>query len=929
MKSPFKFLDAYTHEDRTIFFGRDREIEELYQKVFESKILLVYGISGTGKSSLINCGLANKFEESDWLPISIRRGKDINQSLESEIRKASITELKDGVSIRNALQSVYLDHFKPVYLIFDQFEELFIFGKRQERDDFIRTITELIQSDIHCKCLFSIREEYLANMTEFEQVIDHILDNRIRVEKMTRVHAVDVIEGPCRVQQIDLEEGFAARLLEKLSPDSNEIELTFLQVFLDRIFRMSGKEGDDLKFTNEMIGKVGDVSNLLGDFLEEQIRELEDPDAGMTLLKAFVSVKGTKRQVEDSQILDSVRALGKNISPEEITVLVQKFIKLRILRDKDENGRYELRHDSLAAKIYENITLVEKELLEIRQFIENAFDVWQKRGILLDKDDLDYIAPYEKKLFLEEKSQDFVEKCRRSLEVKKRSFRRIMAISAAGFLLILSAIAIYSFRFSFSRKADRLAQISSLQREFSLPLSYYTAKAALAKDPKSSFAVKALFDAFYGLLEGGPYYDSAGHLLDPQKTIFDFSPVGSEIENAGFSEDGSLIYGTLENGTVKIWDRQGHELFSKADSTAQVIDMIISPDNQTIAVVFRDSTATFWDLSGRFITSVSLSYEPVSPKDAVAFSRDSRTFAITGRENQIAFYNVTGDFLYEMHGHSEAVTGLSFSPDSQYLASSSKDSSIMIWKLDDDLGMFTEFRRFDKTFGARVWSVDFAQNSRWILCTSETFFYKNEKDTFWVVFYDVIDVVNFNGSRKFIVIARTSSTEKDPRYQSKLVYGARFTADDAAIVYHTIDSVGTNNGNEMILSLPRYRLEFSKNSLRWMTNTNRSIRKDNILENTDPYTLNGADFSVQGFVASSITNSATTNLSHYDEIPIRKFKGNHPVFSNDGNYLLCISENKLCLYPASTTLIMDLVDGRKIFGEIEGNLSDWRHYVTQ
>jgi len=27
MKSPFKFLDSYTKDDREIFFGRDREIE--------------------------------------------------------------------------------------------------------------------------------------------------------------------------------------------------------------------------------------------------------------------------------------------------------------------------------------------------------------------------------------------------------------------------------------------------------------------------------------------------------------------------------------------------------------------------------------------------------------------------------------------------------------------------------------------------------------------------------------------------------------------------------------------------------------------------------------------------------------------------------------------------------------------------------------
>ena len=106
--SPFKFLDAYTREDRDIFFGRERETEEMYQKVFESKILLVYGISGTGKTSLINCGLANKFEESDWLPINIRRGRDINSSLEDELKKVSRENKELEIALSKA-KKVVLD----------------------------------------------------------------------------------------------------------------------------------------------------------------------------------------------------------------------------------------------------------------------------------------------------------------------------------------------------------------------------------------------------------------------------------------------------------------------------------------------------------------------------------------------------------------------------------------------------------------------------------------------------------------------------------------------------------------------------------------------------------------------------------------------------------------------------------------------------
>lgn len=85
-KSPFKFLDQYNKEDREIFFGREREIDELYRRLFESKILLVYGESGTGKSSLVSCGLMSKFRESDCLPIYIRRSDNILESISDSMK---------------------------------------------------------------------------------------------------------------------------------------------------------------------------------------------------------------------------------------------------------------------------------------------------------------------------------------------------------------------------------------------------------------------------------------------------------------------------------------------------------------------------------------------------------------------------------------------------------------------------------------------------------------------------------------------------------------------------------------------------------------------------------------------------------------------------------------------------------------------------
>src|SRR3954447_6876654 len=85
---PFKFLDAYSKEDTDIFFGRDEEIEVLYEMIFQTSILLIYGASGTGKTSLIQCGLASRFQSHDWLALTIRRGSNINAAFEKALADA-------------------------------------------------------------------------------------------------------------------------------------------------------------------------------------------------------------------------------------------------------------------------------------------------------------------------------------------------------------------------------------------------------------------------------------------------------------------------------------------------------------------------------------------------------------------------------------------------------------------------------------------------------------------------------------------------------------------------------------------------------------------------------------------------------------------------------------------------------------------------
>jgi hypothetical protein len=69
---PYKRLLAYQPEDRSIFFGRQNESEQLLALVHANQLVILYGDSGAGKSSLLGAGLIPRLEEDDYLVWSER-----------------------------------------------------------------------------------------------------------------------------------------------------------------------------------------------------------------------------------------------------------------------------------------------------------------------------------------------------------------------------------------------------------------------------------------------------------------------------------------------------------------------------------------------------------------------------------------------------------------------------------------------------------------------------------------------------------------------------------------------------------------------------------------------------------------------------------------------------------------------------------------
>jgi len=686
MKSPFKFLDSYTREDREIFFGREKEIEELYRRLFESRVLLVYGESGTGKSSLINCGLVNKLRDTEYLPVYVRRSDNILESLSEAIQillKESIPhQLLTALLFKKALREISDDFHKQLIFIFDQFEELFIFGTKEEKQSLVQVLKVLVESDINCRFIFIVREEYFSNVAEFEKHIPDFLSNRMRIEKMDRTNAILAIKGSCSVNDIQIEDGFAETLLRKLNPDSPGIELTWLQIFLDRIFNLAvydekpdKKSNKPLVFTTGLVEKTGDVTDLLGSFLDDQISLSARPDTALAILKSFVSYKGTKRMLNLAEVKDYATTLGEYVKEKDVIETIRSFVNLRILRDKNENGFYELRHDALASKIFEKISAAEIEILEVRQFIESAHYFWKKHGVLLSEDDLKYISPFEKRLSLSKELTGFIELSRETFNRTKTRKRNITVTGGIIIILLLSVFSVWALK---ERNRAEGLNIKALAEKYNL-----LASNVAIHDPTKGIRLAeyaySIDSANQGILSTIKriYSDNIFYTLIAKQEDA-FAKQEDAIMAVAFSPDSKHILTGSGDGTARLWDLEGNLIKIFIGHSGYVNSVAFSPDGQSILTGSSDRSARLWDISGKAIRDFKGHNMSVN---SIAFSPDGKEILTGSKDRTARLWDLKGDVIQEFKGHNSAIMAVAFSPDGQYILTGSSDSTARLWNL--------------------------------------------------------------------------------------------------------------------------------------------------------------------------------------------------------------------------------------------------------
>jgi WD40 repeat protein len=398
---PYRGLVPYYEEDADYFFGRQSDTGIIVANCLTTRVTLLYGASGVGKSSVLYAGVMRELRERaernlaerecpECAGVAFRSWRDdpveglrlrVKEVLKNLLPGSWTAKLPAGTgTLRDAFR-VWTEFMQSdLVLLLDQFEEYFLYRDVHDTRFIDEIVAAVNDPDLRVNVLISLREDALAQLDTFKARIPGLFDNCLRIEHLTEASARQAIEEPLKLhnsrlangaRRIAIGPGLVDAVIDQvragrvqfrggsgtLQPPgmsgSGRVEAPYLQMVMMRLWREEMAAGSDtLRLST--LHRLGGAEEIVRTHLDRVMASSPKKEQVLAsrVFHQLVTPGGTK-------IAHYVDDLAKYVSapPAAIGLLFDHLDdpEARVLRDVTPPGapskRYEIFHDLLAAPI--------------------------------------------------------------------------------------------------------------------------------------------------------------------------------------------------------------------------------------------------------------------------------------------------------------------------------------------------------------------------------------------------------------------------------------------------------------------------------------------------------------------------------------------------------------------------------------------------
>ncbi len=358
--NPFPGLRPFTIDECHLYFGREGQTDEILLKLSQHHFVTVLGYSGSGKSSLMYCGLVPVLYGGfmtqtgpNWNVVISRPGSSPIDNLAESIVENLLSHgriqeadrdlqvavmnsvLRSGprgmIEVSRYLQNSFGEN---IFFLIDQFEELLRFrdsGALESHDEaqlYVNLILNAIQNtDVPVYVAIAMRSDFIGYCSVFPHLTDIINKSNYLVPQMTREQKKLVIEGPVAVAGGRISQRLVKRLLSDIG--SHQDQLPILQHVLMRTWdywveNREGQEPMDLRHY-QAVGKIDEALSLHANEAYDELTTREKEIAEI-LFKAITEKNQDNKGMRRPERLGLIAQLAE-ATEEDVIRVVNHFRK--------------------------------------------------------------------------------------------------------------------------------------------------------------------------------------------------------------------------------------------------------------------------------------------------------------------------------------------------------------------------------------------------------------------------------------------------------------------------------------------------------------------------------------------------------------------------------------------------------------------------